>query len=482
MTDLIYPTLDLFLYDLRNGLGDNEAEISDRRQQFLKKVPESLHQTICNNDNDFETEYTELIPQSKVKKFETIRESNSLAGYYYPVRIGDSYGLLVDCSVENQTYPQPAECFKELKQEIEQNQLKGELANIGQTWMISGWMPQGTDKSPEEIATACYQSLIPEGNWQQDIDGKGKFLAADIFELSRYRLVIKQGQSVASSIQDVQNSWHIIIIIYPDRETAEKAANFYFEWMPLFVYRHKILWCYGQSRLIKQSIKQYFSTIEDQQKIIESELKTGRNLASSAKLLRQIQNLLNNYAIDLNRLEFQSSTIDINLSNYQKRWQRIEAKARTKGSELPESSTGENDLSFLDKFGQLVNDKYQLQIHKDRDNLERGQKLMVNIINAVRTRVEVEKADRDRQFQDLITILGVGWAAGSFVQKNQGEIQTNNLMNLEVFVTSYITPLIYPVSVAIIVAVLTGWIKSLCDRSDFFSRIFGLLIGKVGKK
>jgi hypothetical protein len=248
------------------------------------------------------------------------------------------------------------------------------------------------------------------------------------------------------------------------------------------IYRHKILWCYGQSRLIKQSIKQYFATIEDEQKIIERELKTGNNLASSAKLLRQVQNLLNNYAIDLNRLEFQSSTIDINLSNYQKRWQRIEAKARSQVAELPDSSNSQNDLSFLDKFSQLVNDKYQLQIHKDRDNLERGQKLMVNIINAVRTRVEVEKADRDRQFQDLITILGVGWAAGSFVQKNQADIQSNNLMTLEVFVTSYITPLIYPVSVAIVVAVLTGWIKSLCDRSDFFSRIFGLLIGKVGKK
>jgi hypothetical protein len=274
MTDLIYPTLDLFLYYtnyknycynyeinlelcrgdppvvaprhyccitfckwyyLRNGLGDSEAEISDRRQQFLKKIPESTHQTICNNDNDFETEYTELLPKAKVQKFENIREANSLAGYYYPVRIGDTYGLLVDCSVENQTSPQPAECFKELKQEIEQNQLKGELANIGQTWMISGWMPQGTEKSPEEIATACYKSLIPEGNWEQDIDGKGKFLGADIFELSRYRLVIKQGQSVASSIQDVQNSWHIIIIIYPNKETAEKAANFYFEWLPLFI-------------------------------------------------------------------------------------------------------------------------------------------------------------------------------------------------------------------------------------------------------
>jgi len=35
MTKLHYPTLDLFLYDLREGLGQTTAEIEQNRYQFL---------------------------------------------------------------------------------------------------------------------------------------------------------------------------------------------------------------------------------------------------------------------------------------------------------------------------------------------------------------------------------------------------------------------------------------------------------------
>ena len=481
MTDLIYPTLDLFLYDLRNGLGDNESEISDRRQKYQKKLPESVHPVLFQADTEFETEFSELLPKSKIKTFQTRREADDLTGYYYPVRLNDTYGLLVDCSVENFTDPQPADCIAELKQEIEQNQLKGQRPNIGQTWMISGWIPPSTEKTPEEIAAACYQSLIPEGNWENDLDGQGKFMGAEIFELSRYRLVMKQGADLAETIDNIQQSLHILIIIYPNRETAEKAANFYFEWMHLFVYRHKILWCYGQSRLLKQTIKNYFSIIEDQQEIIKAGLKTGRHLENLGSLLQEVQGLLNHYTIDLNRLEFQSSTIDINAKNYKKRWVRIEEKARAKVATAPESSGDRNDLSFLNKFSDLVKDKYQFQINKDSKNLQLGQTLLINIINAVRGRVEVEKAERDEKFQDLITILGVGWAAGSFVKDSGVKIQMED-RNFRENIVNYIEPLFYPVSVAIVVALLTGWVKSLCDRSDFFSRIFGLLVGKISNK
>ena len=306
-------------------------------------------------------------------------------------------------------------------------------------------------------------------------------MGADIFELSRYRLVMKQGASVAENIDNVQQSLHVLIIIYPNREAAEKAANFYFEWMQLFVYRHKILWCYGQSRLLKQAIKTYFSIIEDQQEMIEQGLKTGRTLEDLGSLLQEVQGILNKYTIDLNRLEFQSSTIDINASNYRKRWVRIEEKSRAQVATASESSRAHSDLFFFKKFSNLVRDKYQFQIHKDSQNLQRGQKLLVNIINVVRGRVEVEQADREEKFQDLITILGVGWAAGSFVKDSTGEIQMSD-RNFPENIVNYIEPLVYPASVAIAVALLTGWVKSLCERSDFFSRVFGLLVGHVGKK
>jgi hypothetical protein len=39
MNQLIYPTLDLFLYDLRDGLGETETQINQNRVNFRKKLP-----------------------------------------------------------------------------------------------------------------------------------------------------------------------------------------------------------------------------------------------------------------------------------------------------------------------------------------------------------------------------------------------------------------------------------------------------------
>jgi hypothetical protein len=163
-----------------------------------------------------------------------------------------------------------------------------------------------------------------------------------------------------------------------------------------------------------------------------------------------VQNALNNYTLDLNRLEFQNRTIDINLSNYKKRLERIEEKAG-------------NKLEFLEKFTKLATDKYQLQITKDSENLERGMKLLENTISAVRSRVEVEKAERDRNFQNAIAILGVGWSVASFLPDKLGE---NAKDPVKVFLTNAhlpepwikpAIPLVYKVSVALVAATL-AWL------------------------
>jgi hypothetical protein len=366
------------------------------------------------------------------------------------VRLGDTYGLLLDCSVNNQTEPQPAECFKELKTEIERR-LNNHPPTIGQTWMISGWLPQ-SEAQPEDIAKACYKALMPESKWEQDIEGQGKFLGATIFELSRYRLVMTEGPASLRTIQNIQENQHVIIILYPDKATAEKSARFYSDWMRLFSYRNKILWAYAQSRLLKQTIKSYFTAIEEDRESINRSQPKEREFEKCRTTLIRVQNALNNYTIDLNRLEFQNRTIDINLSNYKKRLERIEEKAG-------------NKLEFFEKFTKLVTDKYQLQITKDSENLERGMKLLENTINAVRSRVEVEKAERERNFQDAIAILGVGWSVASFVPSlDKLSDNPNDPVNLFLSHSPLpqpwikpAVPLVYKVSVAVVAAAL-AWL------------------------
>jgi hypothetical protein len=448
MNEIIYPTIDLFLYDLRNGLGESQDEINRNRAYFQKKLPESVHQSLFQKDSYFEDEYVELL--TKPNFFETSDEPYPLQGYYYPVRLGDTYGLLLDCSVNNQTEPQPAECFKELRTEIERR-LNNQTATIGQTWMVSGWLPNSEAK-PEDIAKACYKALMPSSNWEQDIEGQGQFLGATIFELSRYRLVMAEGPASLKTIHNIQENQHVIIILYPDKATAEKSARFYSDWMRLFDYRHKILWAYGQSRLLKQTIKKYFTTIEEDRKSINLNQPKEREFERCRTTLIRVQDALNNYTIDLNRLEFQNRTIDINLSNYKKRLERIEEKAGGK-------------LEFFENFTKLVTDKYQLQITKDSENLERGMKLQENMINAVRSRVEVAKAERDRNFQDAIAILGVGWSVASFLP-SPDKLSENANDPVRIFLTQSplppawvkpAIPLVYKVSVALVAAAL-AWL------------------------
>jgi hypothetical protein len=458
MSDIIYPTLDLFLYDLRNALGEGQDELQTNRDSFKKKLPEDIHNVLFQKDNIFEDDYIELLPNLKgFKTNRDSRESDPLQGYYYPVRLNDIYGLLLDCSVENKTKAQSAESFQELKTEIEQR-LNGQPATMGQTWMISGWLPQSGAKPPEDIAKACYKALMPNSNWERDIEGQGQFLGATIFELSRYRLVIPEGTASPTTIQSIQENQHVIIILYPDGATAKKSELFYHHWLRLFSYRHKILWAYAQSRFLKRKMKNRSTDIEEHKQSI-SQNQTNYQEEKLRNILIRVQDSIKYYTIELYQIEFQSGIIEINLSNYEKRLETI--KERLKKIE----EKAEDNLSLFDKFAKSVKDKYLLQIAKDSENLKRVLKLQEDTINAVRSRVEVDKAERDRNFQDAIAILGVGWSVASFLP-SPDKLSENANDPVRMFLTQSplpptwvkpAIPLVYKVSVALVAAAL-AWL------------------------
>src|SRR5919202_6515882 len=365
MSDIIYPTLDLFLYDLRNALGEGQDEIQVNRDSFKKKLPEDVHNVLFQKDTFFEDDYIELLP--KEKPFKTSSKPYPLEGYYYPVRLNDMYGLLLDCSEKNKTKAQPAESFKELKAEIERR-LNHQPPTIGQTWMISGWLPQSREKSPEDIAKDCYKALMPNSKWEQDIEGQGQFLGATIFELSHYRLVIPEDAASPTTIQSVQENQHVIIVLYPDEATAKKSSRFYHHWLRLFSYRHKILWAYAQSRFLKRIMKNRSTDLEEHRQLI-SQNQTQYQEEKLRDILVRVQDNIKLYTIELYQLEFQGGIIEINLNNYEKRIETI--KKRLKG--LDEKA--ESNLSLFDEFTKSVKDKYLLQIAKDSESLKRILKL-----------------------------------------------------------------------------------------------------------
>ncbi|MEH1951908.1 MAG: hypothetical protein V7K77_33895 [Nostoc sp.] len=396
MSDIIYPTIDLFLYDLKYSLGDTPEEIKQNQQSFYNKIPEYIR-PLLENGQDLQSEYVHLLKDVYAP---TKHHNEEYEGYLYPVLLGDSYGLLVECAFQSKTDAQPAKCFADIKAEIERI-LKGQTVTIGQTWMLSGWLPPAQPKSQEEIAQACYEVLMPGLDWEGDLQGQGHFLGANIFELT-------------------QNNQHFIIIIYPDEATSNQSGKFYSDWIRLFYYRHKIVWAYSQSRLLKHSLQTYFTKIKVGSNAIEQATSKGSELNTLHKTLVDVQNTLNDYTRELTVLDFQGGTIDINLSNYEKRLGRIKQKSNKI------QANKETEVKFLTEFSKLVKDKYRLQITKDSENLERGLKLLSDTINAVRSRVEVEKAERDRNFQTFVSLLAVGWTFGSFIAALPGLSEKND--------------------------------------------------------
>ena len=61
MSDIIYPTIKLYLYDLRNGLGQNSEDIENNRIIYKSKLPENIRDSLFEFDTDFYADYVELL-------------------------------------------------------------------------------------------------------------------------------------------------------------------------------------------------------------------------------------------------------------------------------------------------------------------------------------------------------------------------------------------------------------------------------------
>src|SRR5919202_669480 len=458
MSNLIYPNLFLFLYDLRESLGENPEDLAKNQRIFAAKFPESpksLRRSLFDSDTAFESDYLELLPK-KPKKIERFPDIDKpFKGYYYPVRLNDTYGLLVGCSFAEDTTRHPTSRLADFKAKIEEK-LKGQRATIGQSWLILAHL-DNSNSNPEDIAKNCCQALNLGFNWKEDLQGQGRFLGGTLFELWRYQLLMQesiQENTPAPTLEQIQQNHHLIIALYPNAATAKQAAHeFNKSWLRLFSYRHKILWAYSQSRYLKQQLEKNFTKI---QKISTIDLQK-ENLKPLRQTVIDAQNTLSNYTITLNNLNYQVRTIEVNLLNYNRRLKTIQKRLSEIQVEAGKESlktfipvgffswlqasaasltvTDENqslltqlsnwqhpcDLKFIEKFNEYAANKYLLQLQKDYENLSPGLPLLQDLINSIRTITEIEQAKRDRTFQNTIAILGVGLAAGSFVASIAGQ-------------------------------------------------------------
>jgi hypothetical protein len=340
---LNYPSLDLFLYHLREGLGESEATIKANHQEFWSNLPSDIHVPWEKESQEKDTEFLRLLTLISDKKTHRIPtqldQKYPIGGYYYPVLVNDTYGLLLDAEIEDKdTYD--VSCFASLKTIGDEKQ-----GDLGKIWMISGYRDLHSNQQPIDIAKAAYEALMGK-EWKSV--KSGKFLGGDIFEAW-------QTPQYWKSLTDAEKN-PVLIIIYPNDDIMDKARKFYDDWLRLLCYRNKILWAYSQCRKHAETLQKRLSLLNDTILLVrESQL----NLSELKEKLK----LCADYAIQLEQLEILKQSIQINLPSYQTWFDFIADRS---------SKIGDTQLDFLSNFITIFEKQYLPQIIKDKANFKSG--------------------------------------------------------------------------------------------------------------
>ena len=241
--------------------------------------------------------------------------------------------------------------------------------------MISTWMDNHNEFT-QDIADNIYSQLIQDKYQHQKF---GQFLDAKVWEMWRED----------TKLGGIEKDSHLMVIVYPDEVKFAQAAKFYYQyWHELLLYRHKIIWAYQNGRQLKPQLsKQYDESLTNSTTLFSKDLDELKND------LQQNTNALTAYVRNLNLLETQQHTIEVNLRNYEKicayKFQNVH---------------------FLENFSQIVKQKYQIQLEKDYHGLNPGLAILENLTSTIRGMVEIEQAKKDRNLSNTVAILGVGLA------------------------------------------------------------------------
>lgn len=452
MTQILYPSLHLFLYDKRETLGGTEKSIQESKRNFWRKIDPELDKQIEDyilklqgdlspNKNLEELEKQCIINEleeelkainQKVEQLQSNKENSDLdrfelfyqpfekplEGSYFALQLGDIYALKLAVSDVTDTTetdkrsdtPRDIDQLSKLKSllisKLNHHSKNAELdpdkqGTLGQTWFFWGKLTDSSQKPEEvakEVAKECYEKLKPkDSNWNPNFTQCGEFLGGTLFEYWHVP------QNWVLENQFNAENYHLIICLFPaDGEPTEKLRKkmqgVYFDLTKLFCYRHKIIWSYHKSRGVVQDLKT--RTVKINQLIADLEgLDAGKiNLTQMESKLIQDMRSLSDYTVDLTRLETHGHTIAINQENYKKRLTKIETNAKSK-------------LDNLREFSETAEERYRQQIEKDLKILSGGVTLLENLLQTIATVVNIEQTKTDRDLTATVAIASLGLAA-----------------------------------------------------------------------
>ncbi|MEA5467731.1 hypothetical protein [Spirulina sp. 06S082] len=402
---LIYPTIDLFLYDLRDGLGDSQEAIDRKRETFWRRLPNG-DRALVEKEEEKEGSFIELLP----KKYQPLPDNKN--GFYYPVKLNDTLALQIDYSANLQGSTQPCKIktLAENKKFIISDR-QGKPGTLGETWLIWGQLAE-IDQNLEETAKQCY-AVFSNEPWQSDLNNRSQFKQAELFEISPF--------STPSLNSHPFN--HIVICLFPancsPQEVKTTIQTLYRELIKFFSYYHKIHWIYNQSSHVKKDLKNASRQIQETVKNLPD-----RVLQKSVDLQKLQQNLTSTltlfsvYASSLSTLEEYKYAIAVNLDNYDKSLQRLNLTNPGKTS------------SLFEPFRDYAREKYQPQITTDYNSASASLTLLENTIKTIEGIIQLEQTKRDRHLNKTIFVVSAGIGTASASASSVANFAEDIMMNI----------------------------------------------------
>jgi hypothetical protein len=418
--DIIYPSINLFQYHLHEGLGDSEENKKERKEAFYSICPDIFKYLPNNIKPDCEFGWL-YVSKDKQKGYnytslhlKDLDKSKDWDGFYYPVQIGDTYCMQSNfsgklCKDPYADYKNLTTAFEFLNKDFKEIMLispkkeNEKYYAFGKTYLLNAFIVNSHfDKM--SIAKSCCEQITGKS---YKLQGCGQWLGGDLFEFW------ETPSSYTDLMPDIINKYpHIFVWLFPAgtpeeiQETARKIESMAVSnhWIQFCHDRHKIFYAYFNSRFIKNHLKQSNSQIDKiSQQATSLSQKTSLNELRELLLNASKQLLI--YTGQLQSLEDQQHTIDIDLHNY-----RLQCQSMAKmDSSVPP------DLDFLQNFVRIYSNKYLRQIKADRAHFSSGVMVLQNLNQTIQSTIQIVQAKNDKTTNLFIASFAIGVALSQLI-------------------------------------------------------------------
>ncbi|NJK68194.1 MAG: hypothetical protein HC941_18150 [Microcoleus sp. SU_5_3] len=440
------PNVYLFAFHLCNAL-ESESNSPVEFTSLWQKCDQILHAKLAvavstelntkfndsylHKKNEPVGLHVNLIDKSKVENRNSLPFTKDISandgqiplkGFALPQRIDDSYalGLKIFVPEKVNSIKTPAVDVSIFKEFNPDNCLLPDFVQsyFGQTLLITAWLSVEQNQATREdsqflkkLGKQCLEKLICGDNLP-DFYRQGELFGSPILEYG--------------NLSQLDGDCHVIIWFFHSTTTDEIwDETRYSDFMDLFLYRHKILRAYRDSRklyaVIREEYKQIELDIDKTFQYLQRDKSQQRGLKGAGLKEDELEYLESQmiemppramkYARMLIDLQFRENTIAINTQNYQDKLNQISLDI-TSAKKYNDRDT---NLSFLSAFSTQNCPQFQRQIQADLGYFKHGSGLLEQSTEAIRAIVAIEAAYRNAKLEVTIQSVGFGLGAAGVV-------------------------------------------------------------------